>query len=447
MPYWAKIIPLLLLLSGLIAYLGDELGRRLGKRKVKLFGLRPKKTSVLITIVAGMVTTGATITFFAVVSDNVRIALTSVDLFRFEIQKLEKDSRALQGRYEVALAKEKSARQKEMKALADEKRLRQNLSLEKQRAGELKRELVALAQEISGSKVLKDKLEKDLTLKQTALVALRQQVKEAQRQRDQVDKQMGALTREYLNQEKKNTELAATVGTLQKSATTLQKKVSDLNDQVARHQRELLHARVLINQDQLLETLTAPANLRAGALASALANRLKALNQDLFNRGARYQGQQALLFYEPQLDSLVAGMEPDKSYVIRVFSATNVFFGQPVVARFEVSEDRLVFRAGEVIVKKTFHPKENGRPAKTREQAEGLLQSLLLQGRREAIKKGMLSSPGGVGQVKASELLRAAESVARSKGPVEVSMVARENTYRASVLSVDFKIRPLGVRP
>ncbi len=447
MPYWAKIIPLLLLLSGLIAYLGDELGRRLGKRKVKLFGMRPKKTSVLITIVAGMVATGATITFFAVVSDNVRIALTSVDLFKFEIEKLEKDSRVLQGRYEAALAKEKAARKKELKALADEKRLRQNLSLEKQRAGELKRELVALAQEISSSKVLKDKLENDLTQKQTALVALRQQVKEAQRQRDQVDKQMGALTREYLNQEKKNTELAATVGSLQKSATTLQKKVSDLNDQVARHQRELLHARVLINQDQLLETLTVPASLRAGALAGALANRLKTLNQDLFNRGARYQGQQALLFYEPQLDSLVAGMEPDKSYVIRVFSATNVFHGQPVVARFEVSEDRLVFRAGEVIAKKTFRPKVAGRTTLTREQAEGLLQSLLLQGRREAIKKGMLPGPGGLGQVKASELLRAAESVAKAKGQVEVSMVARENTYRASVLSVDFRIRLLGVRP
>lgn len=46
---------LLVVLSGGIAYLGDYIGRYLGKKRLSIFGLRPKHTAIVSTIVTGMV--------------------------------------------------------------------------------------------------------------------------------------------------------------------------------------------------------------------------------------------------------------------------------------------------------------------------------------------------------------------------------------------------------
>ena len=50
---WVMLI-VLSVMGGIIAYLGDKIGSRVGKRKIKLFGLRPKYTSILVTILTGI---------------------------------------------------------------------------------------------------------------------------------------------------------------------------------------------------------------------------------------------------------------------------------------------------------------------------------------------------------------------------------------------------------
>ena len=40
-------------LSGLVAWLGNKLGRQVGRRKMSLFGLRPRHTSNVITVATG----------------------------------------------------------------------------------------------------------------------------------------------------------------------------------------------------------------------------------------------------------------------------------------------------------------------------------------------------------------------------------------------------------
>jgi hypothetical protein len=45
---------LLLATAGLIAYLGDVIGRRIGRKRLTIFGLRPKNTAILFTVVTGV---------------------------------------------------------------------------------------------------------------------------------------------------------------------------------------------------------------------------------------------------------------------------------------------------------------------------------------------------------------------------------------------------------
>src|SRR6476619_1887276 len=56
----AFLILLLLALCGFIAYIGDLLGRRLGKKRLSVFGLRPQHTAVLLTVVTGIIIAGMT---------------------------------------------------------------------------------------------------------------------------------------------------------------------------------------------------------------------------------------------------------------------------------------------------------------------------------------------------------------------------------------------------
>lgn len=78
----------LLAISGLIAWLGDRLGTRIGKNRLSVFGLRPRDTAVLITVTTGVLITLLTLGFAAMLSENVQIALFSVDALRQEQRRL-----------------------------------------------------------------------------------------------------------------------------------------------------------------------------------------------------------------------------------------------------------------------------------------------------------------------------------------------------------------------
>src|SRR5437763_17152499 len=55
-------------MGGIIAYNGDVIGRRYGKRRVTMFGLRPKYTAILVTSVTGvLISAGTTIVLFLLV--------------------------------------------------------------------------------------------------------------------------------------------------------------------------------------------------------------------------------------------------------------------------------------------------------------------------------------------------------------------------------------------
>lgn len=69
------IVLILMVMGGIIAFLGDKIGSKVGKRRLTMFGLRPKYTSIIITIVSGVLISFLTVAVMTVVNENVRIAL------------------------------------------------------------------------------------------------------------------------------------------------------------------------------------------------------------------------------------------------------------------------------------------------------------------------------------------------------------------------------------
>jgi|GEM_PF-4877824 len=80
----------IMIFSGLLAYIGDQVGYRLGKRRISLFGLRPRQSATLITITFGIIITFLTLVFSMILSEDVRIALTKVEEIKSAIREKEK---------------------------------------------------------------------------------------------------------------------------------------------------------------------------------------------------------------------------------------------------------------------------------------------------------------------------------------------------------------------
>ena len=71
-----------------IAYLANQLGRLIGKRKMSVLHLRPRHTSILITTFTGVTIALTTLTVFAALSEPVRVFIIGMDKLRTEESQL-----------------------------------------------------------------------------------------------------------------------------------------------------------------------------------------------------------------------------------------------------------------------------------------------------------------------------------------------------------------------
>ncbi len=77
----------IVVLGGLIAAVGDRIGSRIGKKRMRLFNLRPKQTATLMTIVTGILIAGSTLIVLFASSKSLRQGV-------FELDRLLNERRA-----------------------------------------------------------------------------------------------------------------------------------------------------------------------------------------------------------------------------------------------------------------------------------------------------------------------------------------------------------------
>jgi hypothetical protein len=90
--FWARagsIYLVVAVIAGGIAYLGNHLGRKIGKKRLSVLGMRPRDTSNFITAVTGSLIAVATLTLFAVVSEEVRGVITGIARLKGELRRLQ----------------------------------------------------------------------------------------------------------------------------------------------------------------------------------------------------------------------------------------------------------------------------------------------------------------------------------------------------------------------
>lgn len=87
--YAFVLIIMLILLSGMIAYIGDQLGMKMGKKRLSLFGLRPRYSSIIVTVITGMVIATLSIVILLTVYSGLRQALFNINEVMQRLDRLD----------------------------------------------------------------------------------------------------------------------------------------------------------------------------------------------------------------------------------------------------------------------------------------------------------------------------------------------------------------------
>ena len=83
------------LLSGLVAYSADTIARRAGRRHLRLFGLRPKTTALIVAVASGMGISLASVLAYGVLNRTAITNIQQADRLRIELSQLKKDVKAV----------------------------------------------------------------------------------------------------------------------------------------------------------------------------------------------------------------------------------------------------------------------------------------------------------------------------------------------------------------
>ena len=98
-----RLMFLLAVMGGLIAYIADKLGSKIGKKKLSVFGLRPHDTSVLLTVLSGVLISLFSVGILAISSESARTALFGMEKLQKELFRLTSEKNAAEKEYDKAM--------------------------------------------------------------------------------------------------------------------------------------------------------------------------------------------------------------------------------------------------------------------------------------------------------------------------------------------------------
>lgn len=406
---WFMLI-VLAVMGGLIAYLGDKIGSKVGKRKIKLMGLRPKYTSILVTIMTGISIAVVTLGVMSVLSENARVAL-------FGMNKLRQQQHVLEEQRDRLLAEaDKLAREMQEKndLLAD---------------NELK--LASQEEQLDGAN---DRLR--LTLLD---------LEQVQAARDDASAQLGIVQTAF-NQA--NADLATAQGEIEELEHTkagLTKTVAALDERNRLLNESMLTVRegtVLFRVGEVLSSSVLTAGQPQDETRSQLSGIMVNINNMIRQRLNITDEKAVLLYISPdEFERTVQELSnsPKSSKLIRVTAAGNIITGEPALVHVNVYDNNLVYNRGREVYTEYFTSEEIA------SGAELQLLHFLHNVNRSAQADGILPDPlsGNVGALTAVEMF---DTISRMKAYGNTGLTLRavttQNIFTAGPLRIEIRVEP-----
>ena len=389
---WLLLLSLLIL-GGVLSTLGDRLGSRVGKARLSLFGLRPRQTAVVITVLTGSLISALSLGLMLLVSRQLRVGL-------FELNDLEARLRSSRSDLKGSRKAQRKARQQLAEARTDEIKARKILADAQARAGELRSTLQPLQEqtrrlEAERQRLSQDVRNRDAEIQRTddELRAVRQRISSGEAELQQLEKNLIALRRG---------DVAISSG--QPLATVTLKL--DRPDQAR----------------QVIDQVLREANLQAFQ---------KVLPGQVPDR-------QIILVPRQDIERLEQAIRKPGTWVVLLRSAANVLRGESVVYAFpDVRPNVAITMEGEVLARTTVAGQDTN-PEAVQNRINLLLASTLAEVRRRgSLSQGLQFDANAVNRL-------ARELTERSGGRVELQAVAVRRSETADPIAIELRpSRPL----
>jgi uncharacterized protein (DUF3084 family) len=331
---WLLILALLVL-GGVLSTLGDRLGSMVGKARLSLFNLRPRKTAVVITALTGSLISALSLGLMLLVSERLRVGLFQLD----QIQDKVREGR-------VALARSQQDLQTNRLELAKNRVELLRSRQERNRAEQGRQQaLQSRSLAIASKRVVADQL----AAAQQRVGSLRQELQPLQNQRQQLERERDRLSRDVKGRDAEIRRTEAELARVRRSIAAGQQELKGLETKVI----ALRRGDVVIASGQPLAT--AKVKLRRGEEAKAVIDTLmQRANQTAF--GLLLPGQkpdrQILLVPRIDVEKLEQYLQRSGTWVVSIRSAANVLRGENRVLAFpDLRPNRQVVRQGESLAR------------------------------------------------------------------------------------------------
>lgn len=385
--YGIMLIVVLVLTGGVIAFIGDRLGSKVGKKKLSLFGLRPKHTSILVTIITGILITTVTFGILAIASKDVRTALFGMNKLKAELNEkqsmLEEASGALVNvKNDLNTTKEEYAKSKK-----DLEETQEDLEIAQQAAELLRQEQVAL-----------QNINQELWSDNQTLIEHNQSLAE--------NNQFLLANNESLKAD--NLELEKTNNDLQEGIENIRERP------IIYRVGELLASGVIKKTDDSVK------------IQNDLNQIIALANSKIIDRLGTEGSKDGVWIYPIEYQKAMDRLKQAKGdTVIRLIVAANLVKGDPVLTELEMHPNRVVYQENEFVYQKIYNVPIDG------SNSEMLISDFLRNVNMTAINNGILPNPltGTVGVINGNQIYAIEKALAENRGKdVLISAFAASDT-------------------
>jgi uncharacterized protein (DUF3084 family) len=479
------LITAILILGGFIATVGDRIGTRVGKKRLSLFKLRPKKTAVLVTILTGIGISASTLGILFLADDGLRKGV-------FELENIQKDLRRKREQLKVSetqinqvtgeLKSAKTQQAEAQKRLEDTNKnlqdankkqketqvqLNRTIDLQAKTQNQLRgtqtrlgQVVVQYQQAISQLQSVYDernKLQQEIAQQKAesqrlfnvaklaideAKSAIQKRDRELQKRQDAIQSRDIKITQLDELIKKRNIEITAREQIIVQRESRLKELETQqgyLEEEVTRLEkyyqsfRDLRLGKLALVRGQMIASVVVSVQQPEGARQAAIkllqeanGNAVSRLSEPGSNLPPDFQ---ILQISSERIQQLSKQISDGRQYVVRVFSAGNYVRGEKRIEFFtDASVNQIVFKAGEILAATNADPK-----TMTSYQLRQRLDLLISASQFRARNAGILDDI----QVD-STFLRFLSQLQQYDQPVEIKAIAAENTFTAGPLKLKF---------
>jgi len=262
-------ILILVVISGLIAYIGDVLGTYVGKRRLTVLGLRPRITALVVAISTGILITLLTLGAMTIISEDVRTALFHMNTLRQDIENLHNETRSLE-QVKLQLEKEKVELTNDVERLTSTVRIKETGNVVFRKDEPLA--VIVVAAERSASEIMKELT--TLIINLTARVRRR-----GVKVQDEID--FFTANREQLNG------MAAHIASSSQDMVVGAIAAENINagEQLGNVRFILLPNNLIFSKDQEIASVQIDGRLNRGEIARNLKQFMDEINQEVVRLG------------------------------------------------------------------------------------------------------------------------------------------------------------------